>query len=72
MSNNANVRKSCEGITGGGRLVDADALGEVLAMTRHQIGRLRRMEKIPVVKVGYRTHRYDIDAVLAALSGGKR
>lgn len=71
MSNNANVRKSCEGITGGGRLLDADALGEVLAMTRHQIGRLRRMGKIQSVRFGYRTHRYDINAVLAALGGAK-
>ena len=71
MSNRKFV-KSCE--TGGtphSRLVDAESLGEAIAMTRQQVWRLHRMGKIPVVKVGYRTHRYDIDAVLAALGGAK-
>jgi hypothetical protein len=71
MSNNANIRKSCEGTAIGARLVDAGSLGEMLAMTRHQIGRLRRMGKIPSVKFGYRTHRYDIEEVLATLGGAK-
>ena len=32
------------------------------------IASLRRAGKIPFVKIGYRTLRYDLDAVMAALS----
>ncbi len=35
---------------------------------RRTIASLRRAGKIPVIKIGYRTLRYDLDAVMAALS----
>lgn len=50
-------------------LVDAGALGGMLAMSRQQIWRLHRQGRIPVVRIGRRTHRYDPAAVRAALAG---
>ena len=32
------------------------------------VGKLARSRKIPVIKIGYRTHRYDLDRVKAALA----
>jgi predicted DNA-binding transcriptional regulator AlpA len=69
---NQNYVKSCEAAgPPSSRLVDARTLGELLSMSRPQVWRLHRLGKIPVVKVGYRTHRYDIEAVIAALAGGE-
>jgi predicted DNA-binding transcriptional regulator AlpA len=51
------------------QLVDADALGAMLSMSRQQVWRLHRQGRIPVLRLGRRTHRYDVMAVRAALAG---
>lgn len=48
-------------------IVDASTLGEIMQMTREQVWRLGRETKIPVIKLGRKRHRYDVEAVFAAL-----
>jgi hypothetical protein len=50
-------------------LTDEELVAEikVTGFTPRSIAGLRRAGKIPFVKIGYRTLRYDPDAVLAAL-----
>jgi acetylglutamate kinase len=50
------------------RIVDASTLGGITDMTREQIWRLHRQGMIPVITIGRRTHRYNVDDVLAALA----
>jgi hypothetical protein len=48
-------------------IVDASTLGGIIAMTREQVWRLGREKLIPVIKLGRKRHRYDVEAVLQAL-----
>lgn len=50
------------------RIVDAPTLGGIIAMTREQVWRLHRQGMIPVITIGPRSHRYNVDDVLAALA----
>jgi len=48
-------------------IVDASTLGGIIAMTREQVWRLGREGRIPVIKLGRKRHRYEVEAVLQAL-----
>lgn len=50
------------------RIVDAPTMGGYVSMTREQIWRLHRQGMIPVITIGPRNHRYNVDDVLAALA----
>jgi len=50
------------------KLLTAPQLGEILGFTTQQIWRFHRIGKIPYVRLGYRTNRYDLDACTAALA----
>jgi hypothetical protein len=51
------------------KLITAEQLVAELdcGLTTRSIASLRRAKKIPVVKIGYRTLRYDAEKVMAAL-----
>jgi hypothetical protein len=49
-------------------IVDAKTLAPIICMTPRQIGKLQRNRVIPSIKLGHRTLRYDVAAVLAALN----
>jgi hypothetical protein len=50
-------------------LTDEELAGELgTGFKRRTIASLRRAGKIPYQRIGYRTLRYNLDAVLAALS----
>ncbi len=51
-------------------LIDARALAEHLGVPLGHVRRLSAAGRIPRIKIGYRTIRYDLDAVLAALAAG--
>lgn len=48
-------------------LLDSKALAGEIGCAETQINRLRRERKIPAIKLGYRTFKYDLPRVLAAL-----
>lgn len=48
-------------------LLDSKALASEIGCPEPQINRLRRERKIPAIKLGYRTFKYDLPRVLAAL-----
>lgn len=48
-------------------LLDSKALAGEIGCPETQINRLRRERKIPAIKLGYRTFKYDLSRVLAAL-----
>lgn len=49
-------------------IVDAKTLAPIVMLTTRRIGDLQRKNIIPSIKLGHRTLRYDVAAVLAALS----
>jgi predicted site-specific integrase-resolvase len=49
------------------QIVDASTLGGIIGMTREQVWRLHRQGMIPVITIGPRRHRYNVDDVIAAL-----
>jgi len=50
------------------KLLTDQELADALGLTAHMVLRLRRVKKIPAVKLGYRTFRYRLESVEAALS----
>lgn len=54
--------------TKGMQLVDSKSLAVELGCPEALISRLRRQRKIPAIKLGYRTYRYELPRVVAALS----
>ena len=51
-----------------GKLLTHEQLAEALGFKLRTIHTLRRSGKIPVMMIGHRTLRYDLDSVLAELS----
>lgn len=49
-------------------LVDAATLGGIISMTKEQVWKLHREKQIPVIKLGHRRHRYNVEACLQALN----
>ncbi len=54
-----------------GTLLTAAELASVLKVNPHTISRWAQTGRIPVVKLGARTFRYDRDAVVAAFPGAE-
>ena len=50
-----------------GDIVDATHLAPLLSMNVSQILRLQRQAKIPSIKLGHRTMRFSVSAVMSAL-----
>ena len=53
--------------SGNGRLKTAEEIATALGENTRTISTLRRSGKIPYLKLGWRTVRYDLDKVVAAL-----
>ena len=51
-------------------LVDAHEIAELLDVPLQRVWAMTRAGKIPVVRLGFRTCRYGVEAVMAALEGG--
>jgi hypothetical protein len=49
-------------------IVDAKTLAPIVSLTARQIGTLTRNHVIPSIRIGHRTVRYNVAAVLAALN----
>lgn len=49
------------------KLVDAATVADVLSVDIEHVNRLARDNRIPSLKIGYRTRRFDLTEVIAAL-----
>ena len=43
-------------------------MGGIISMTKEQVWKLHREKQIPVIKLGHRRHRYNVEACLQALN----